>query len=171
MISRAVPRCNRQQAVTAQPHPVRSPVATGGGRGLATMSQPMEQRYVHDPVPRSSLGRCPSPPGAIDPQNAHAADGSRSKGFGGRRRAPRSCGDIVPGLINDPLKHFMSFLSNQVVFPPAIGQPLAIGRSLRPSQCRINTESSLHRLGHTAEQPELLVPADQVQKWVEWYPL
>ena len=35
------------------------------------MSQLTAQRCVHDPVPRSSLGRCPSRPGAIDPQNAH----------------------------------------------------------------------------------------------------
>ena len=60
-------------------------MATSGGRVLTTMSQPMAQRCVHDPVPGSSLGRYPSRPGPIDPQNA------RSKGLGRRRRAPRSC--------------------------------------------------------------------------------
>ena len=91
MISRAVPSSHRRQAATAQPHPVGRPVATGGGTVLTSMSQPMAQRCVHDPVPRSSLGRCPSRPGAIDPQNVRASDGSGSKGFGGRRCAPRSC--------------------------------------------------------------------------------
>jgi hypothetical protein len=57
----------------------------------AADGQPMAQRCVRDPVPMSPLGRSPSRPGAIDPQNTCASDGSRSKGFGGRRRAPRSC--------------------------------------------------------------------------------
>ena len=57
----------------------------------ATDGQPMAQRCVRDPVPMSPLGRCPSRPGAIDPQNNCASAVSRSKGFGGRRRAPRSC--------------------------------------------------------------------------------
>ena len=60
MISRAVPRCDRRQAVTAQPHPVGSPVATGGGTVLTTMSHPMAQRCAHDLVLRSLPGRCPS---------------------------------------------------------------------------------------------------------------
>ena len=51
----------------------------------------MAQRCAHDPVPGSSLGRCLSRPGALDPQNVRAADGSGSKGLGGRRGAPRSC--------------------------------------------------------------------------------
>jgi len=38
MISRAVSRCDRRQAVTAQPHPVGSPVATGGARVLTPES-------------------------------------------------------------------------------------------------------------------------------------
>jgi hypothetical protein len=40
-ISRAVPQCDRREAVTAQPHPVRTPVTTGGGTVLTAMSQPM----------------------------------------------------------------------------------------------------------------------------------
>src|SRR4051794_38813705 len=40
--------------------------------------------------PGSSLGRRLSRLGSIDPQNVRAADGSGSKGLGGRRRAPRS---------------------------------------------------------------------------------
>jgi hypothetical protein len=51
----------------------------------------MAQRCMRDPVPMSPLGHCPGRPGAIDPQNTGASAGSRSKGFGGRRRAPRSC--------------------------------------------------------------------------------
>jgi hypothetical protein len=90
MISRAVPRSDRRQAATAQPHPVGSPVATGGGTVLTTMSQLMAQRCAHDPTLRPLPGRCLSRPGAIDPRNTRASDGSRSKGFGGRR-APKSC--------------------------------------------------------------------------------
>ena len=97
MISRAVPRCNRREAVTAQPHPVGSPVATVGGTVLTTMSQPVSQRCMHDPVPRSSPGLCPRRPGAIDPRNTRGSDDSRSKGFGGRR-APRSC-SVIPHTI------------------------------------------------------------------------
>jgi hypothetical protein len=39
----------------------------------------------------SPLGRCASRPGVIDSQKTCATHGSRSKGFGSRRRAPRSC--------------------------------------------------------------------------------
>jgi hypothetical protein len=91
MISRALPSSHRRQAATAQPHPVGRPVATGGGTVLTSMSQPRVQRCVHDPVPGSSRDRCLSRPGAVNPQNVRAADGSGSKGFGGRRRAPRFC--------------------------------------------------------------------------------
>jgi hypothetical protein len=34
MIARAVARGDRREAVRAQPHPVESPVAPGGGRAL-----------------------------------------------------------------------------------------------------------------------------------------
>jgi hypothetical protein len=98
MIFRAVPRSNRRQAATAEPHPVGSPVATGGGRVLTTMSEPRAQRCVYELVPGSSLHRCLSRPGAIDPQNVRAADGSGSKGLGGWRRAPRSCA-VNPHMI------------------------------------------------------------------------
>ncbi len=67
MIGRAVPRSKPRQAAGVQPHSVRSPAATVGGTVLTTMSQPMAQRCKHDPVPRSSPGRCPSRPGAILP--------------------------------------------------------------------------------------------------------
>ena len=97
MISRAVPRSDRRPAATAQPHPVGRPLATGGGRVLTTMSQPMVQRCANDPVPGSSLDRCHSRPGAVDPRT-RAADGARSKGFGGQRRAPRSC-SVNPRMI------------------------------------------------------------------------
>jgi hypothetical protein len=70
MISRAVPSSHRRPAATAQPHPVGRSVATGGGTVLTSMSQPRAQQCMHGPVPRSSPGRCPSRPGAIDPQNA-----------------------------------------------------------------------------------------------------
>jgi hypothetical protein len=65
-------------------------VTTGGGTVLTTMGQPIAQRCVRDPVLGLLPGRCPSRPGAIDPRNTRPSDGSRSKGFGGRR-APRSC--------------------------------------------------------------------------------
>jgi hypothetical protein len=57
----------------------------------------MAQRCVRDPIMRSLPGRCPSRPGAIDPRNTRPSDGSRSKGFGGRR-APRSC-SVIPHTI------------------------------------------------------------------------
>jgi hypothetical protein len=90
MILRAVPRSKRRHAATAQPDLVGSPVATGGGTVLTTMSQPLVQRCLPDPVLGLLPGRCPSRPGAIDPRNTRTSDGARSKGFGGRR-APRSC--------------------------------------------------------------------------------
>jgi hypothetical protein len=90
MIPRAIPRGDRRQAVTAQPRPVRSPVATGGGTVLTTMCQPQAPRCVRDPIVRLLPGRCPSRLGAIDHRNTRPSDGSRSKGFGGRR-VPRSC--------------------------------------------------------------------------------
>jgi hypothetical protein len=40
------------------------------GEGPTTMSQTMEPRGVPDPVPKSSLGRYPNRPSAIDPQIA-----------------------------------------------------------------------------------------------------
>jgi hypothetical protein len=98
MISIAIPRRNRRQAVTAQPHPVGRPVATGGGTVLTTTSQPWARRCVHDPVLRSLPGRCLSRPGANDPQNVPAADGSGSKRSGGRRHAPKSF-SVDPHLI------------------------------------------------------------------------
>ena len=57
----------------------------------------MAQRCVRDPIMRSLPGRCPSRPGAIDLRNTRPSDGSRSKGFGGRR-APRSC-SVIPHTI------------------------------------------------------------------------
>ena len=72
-------------------------MATGGGTVLTTMSQPQALRCVRDPIMRSLPGRCPSRPGAIDPRNTRPSDGSRSKGFGGRR-APRSC-SVIPHTI------------------------------------------------------------------------
>jgi hypothetical protein len=66
-------------------------VATRGGTVLTSMSQPSAQRCAHDPVPGLSLDCCLIRPGDIDPQNVRAANGSDSKGLGGRRRAPRSC--------------------------------------------------------------------------------
>jgi hypothetical protein len=62
-------RLYARPAVTAQPHQVGSPVATGGGTVLTSMSQSRGRRCVHDPVPGSSRDRCPSRPGAIDLQN------------------------------------------------------------------------------------------------------
>jgi hypothetical protein len=72
-------------------------LATGGGTVLTTMSQLMAQRCVRDPIMRSLPGRFPSRPGAIDLRNTRPSDGSRSKGFGGRR-APRSC-SVIPHTI------------------------------------------------------------------------
>ena len=73
MISRAIPRSNRRQAATAQPHLVGRPVVTGGGAVLTSMSQPRAQQCVHDSVVWSLPGRCPSRPGAIAGGAARAA--------------------------------------------------------------------------------------------------
>ena len=72
-------------------------MATGGGTVLTTMSQLMAQRCVRDPIMRSLPGRGPIRPGAIDSRNKRPSDGSRSKGFGGRR-APTSC-SVIPHTI------------------------------------------------------------------------
>src|SRR5271157_6491966 len=91
-----------------------------------------------------------SKPGAGLDVNPEAHAGRPLVDLEGPRSSPLAAGgDLVPGLVNHPLKHLVSFVSYQVVLLPAIGQPLAIDRSLRPPQCRINSESSPHRLGHT----------------------
>ena len=143
---RSVPRSKRRQAASAQPHPVESPVATCGGTVPTSMSQPIVQRCVHDPVPGSSLDRCPSRPGAIDPRNTRPSGGSRSKGFGGRR-APRSC-SVNP--------HTLPVRGAPVAQPRAAQTPAstaaisgasAVFRGFRPASLPTATTRDRGRLG------------------------
>ena len=146
MISRAVPRCNRRQAVTAQPHPVGSPVATGGGTVLTTMSQPMAQRCVHDPVPGSSLGRCPSRPGAIDPQNTAPFRRLALEGVWWTARAPRSC-SVIPHTI--PVRGAPVPQPRAVHTPAstaAISGASAVFRGFRPASLPTATTRDRRRL-------------------------
>ena len=146
MISRAVPSSHRRQAATAQPHPVGRPVATDGGTILTSMSQPRAQRCAHDPVPGSSLDRCLNRPGAIDPQNVRAADGSGSKGLSGRRCAPRSC-SVNPH--SNPVRRAPVPQPRAVPAPArtsAISGASAVFRGFRPASLPTATTRDRRRL-------------------------
>ena len=120
-------------------------MATSGGTVLTTLSQTLAQQCVRDPIMRSLPGRCPSRPGAIDPRNTRPSDGSRSKGFGGRR-APRSC-SVNPH--SNPVRRAPVPQPRAVPAPArtsAISGASAVFRGFRPASLPTATTRDRRRL-------------------------
>jgi hypothetical protein len=97
--------------------------------------------------PQVVAGPLPSRSGAIDPRNTCASGDSRSKGLGGRRRAPRSC-SVNPHTIpvrGAPVSQ--PWAGHTAASTAAISGASAVFRGFRPASLPTATSRIRSRLG------------------------